>query len=435
MFQKRALRRLLESCVNETRDPVRGRQRFVGELWATLGIVTASKPDAQGNVEFMESVDELGRPVIAKGAARPEEFSLRLLAESIGGEEWVETYFSPNGGADRLTLLEAGPGIDPTAFLNINTFSLATAGLVEAKVMEKFMNPGFIGDQLVEVRPTRMNGEKMIRIGGIGNKGQTRGINQPHPRASFGEEWVETPELTEKALATEVSQEAVFYDLTGQVLDTAGSVGEELGYLRELEILRMVAGATNSYNYKGTTYNTYQTATPWINDHANVPEDYSDIDNALQLFSQMTDPVTGKEILVNPTTIIHQPNKRMLFNNILNATEVRNTTNTNTVTISPSPITSQFTLLESPIFFNVMQAATSGNLGLGLSASDAGKYWYMGDFKRAFAWMEAWPLRTRQASPNEYVMLDRGLIAAYFSNYRGVGAVKEPRYAVRNKAS
>lgn len=429
MFRKRALRQLLEARVNEARDPVAGRLRFVDEVWATLGLMEEVK-DSNGNTtDFIESLDEHGRPTLAKGRAMPEEFSLRTLAEAIGGEYFVEEYMNPNSGPDRRTLLEAGPGIDPTAALNINTFSLAVGGLVEAKVLEKYLNPTFIGDQLVTVQPTTKNGEKMIRTSAIGNKAQSRKPGQPHPRAGFDEEWIETPVLDEKALAVEVQQEHTFYDLTGQVLDSAGGVGQELGYLRERTIADLVLGVTNPYNYKGTAYNTYLTSGNHTNSHTNDMVDHTDIDNSIQLLNKMTDPITGKEILVQANTILHHPARTMDFHRVLRASQLRETTATNTVTVSPPiPGLSAFNTLSSQIWAN----RCTDSDGLNLSEANAKVRWYHGDFRAAFMWMEAWPLRTRQASPTEYVMLDRGLIAAYFANYRGIGAVKEPRYVVEN---
>lgn len=428
MISKKALRRLLEARCNEARDPRRGRVRFVNEVRATLGLMEEVRDESTGQVEFVESVDEFGRPALAKSRAKPEEFSLRELAEAIGGEGFVDTYFNPQGGVDQITLIEAGAAIDPTAMININTFSLATAGLVEAKVLEKFQNPAFIGDQLVEVRPTKLNGEKMIGVGGIGDKAKERKPGQSHPRAAFGERWVETPELKEMALACELTQEIVFYDLTGQVLDTASSIGTELGYRRELDILDLILGVDNPYNYKGTAYDTYQVATPWINSHVNPLVDYNDVDESNALFRKMTDPETGKEILVFPRIILHSPENEMLWHNVMNATEIRETTNTNTVTLAPNPVT-KYTRLSSVIYHNRLINGKS------LSDANAKKTWFHGDFPQAFAWMEAWPLRTRQASANEYMMLDHGIIAAYFSNYRGIGAVKEPRHVVENKAA
>ena len=377
--------------------------------------------------------DEFGRPSIKAGSIKPTEYDLVEVAEAIGDQfgfkGFARSLFDKSERFEfrGMTALEAGPGIDPTAFAAINLWTSTAAGLVEAQVIEKFANPLFIGDKLVEVKPTRLNGQKFIGVTGIGNKAQTRNPGEPHARAGFGQHYVTTPELEEKALAVEVTQEADFYDLTGQVMDTAAGVGEELGYLKELTQLDLVLGVTNPYVYNGTGYNTYQTATPWINSQSNPMSDFNDFDDALDLFRQMTDPVTGKEILVQPTQVIHHPSRRMDFYQVLNATEVRQTTNTNTLTVAPNPLNnggSRYELLESPIAANRCTAAD----GLALSAANAKARWYMGDFRKAFKWMEAWPLRVNSVSANEMAMRDRGLIAAFFVNYRGIGAVREPRY-------
>lgn len=379
--------------------------------------------------------DEYGRPSIKSGSIKPTEYDLVEIAEAIGEQFGFRGFArSMFDKSERLqfhgmTALEAGPGIDPTAFAAINLWTATAAGLVEAQVIEKFANPLFIGDRMVETKPTRLNGQKFIGVTGIGDKAQTRNPGEPHARAGFGAHYVTTPELEEKALAVEVTQEADFYDLTGQVMDTAAGVGTELGYRKESTQLDLVLGISNPYNYNGTGYNTYQTATPWINNQSNPLSDYNDVDDALDLFRQMTDPVTGKEILVMPTQILHHPSRAMDFHQVLNATEVRNVTNTNTTTIAPNPLAGRrFELLESPIAANRCTAAA----GLNLSADNAKARWYIGDFKAAFKWMEAWPLRVNSVSANEFVMRDRGLIAAFFANYRGIGAVREPRHVVVN---
>ena len=378
--------------------------------------------------------DGFGRPSIKAGSARPEEYDLVEVAEAIG-----EVFGFRNFARSLLdrreqlqfhgaTALEAGPGIDPTVFGAINLFVSTTAGLVEAKVIEKFNDPLYIGDQLVETMPTRLNGQKLIGVTGIGDKAQSRSPGEPHPRAGFGQHYVQTPELEEKALAVEVTQEADFYDITGQVMMTAEGVGTELGYRKECTQADLVLGVTNPYVYNGTGYSTYQTTAPWINSHTNVMQDYSDLDNALDLLRAMTDPATGKEILVQARTILHMPERRTKFNTVLNAQEIRNTTNTNTVTIAPNPIKGVYPTVESQIWRNRVIGAT----GLNAGTTHGPEYWYIGDFKKAFKWMEAWPLRVNPVSANEFVMRDRGLIGAFFANYRGIGAVVEPRYVVRN---
>jgi len=374
------------------------------------------------------SRDAFGRPTIKAGSAHPTEYDLVEVAEAIGDamgfRHFARSLFDKSANLEfHGSALEAGPGIDPTAFSAINLWTSTTAGLVEAQIIEKFQNPLYIGDQLVSVKPTKLNGQKFIGVTGIGNKSQERFPGESHARATFGQHYITTPELSEQALAVEVTQEADFYDLTGQVMETAAGVGEELGYKRELTIIDLVLGVTNPYSYNGTGYNTYQTSTPWINSQTNVMADHTDLQNSQAMFRKMTDPATGKEILVMADTIIYHSNREQDFNRVLNSTEVRETTNTNTVTISPSPIKTRFKTLSSPILDNRMTAAN----GLNLSDSNAQARWYHGDFTGAFMWMEAWPLRTNAVSANEYVMRDKGLIAAFFSNYRGVGAVREPR--------
>lgn len=431
MISRTAMRRELQAHVAQYGE-VDGRLEWVNRMHCALGL-NEDRFGSDGRLIESRVLDEFDRPQLGKNRIRPEMFSLRTIAEALFSESELDRYFNPANQNDRRTLMEAGP-LDPTAFLNINTFSLTVGGLVDAKIIERFQNPSFIGDQLCTVVPTNKNGEKLIGVTGIGDKAQTRGILQGHARAGFGENWITTPETVEKALATEVSQEAVFFDLTGQVLEVAGGVGDELGYRRELSIVQMAIGGVNNFTYNGTAYDTYQTAgTLWINDHVNALADYTDIDNSNNLFTQMTDPATGKEILVMPTVILHAPQNDSTVHLVLRSTEVRTVTNTNTTSIAPpNPNTTGWTTLKSPIFYNQAKAATALG-GLALSAADAKGLWFHGEPKKAFNWMENWPLRTRQASPSEYIMLDRGLIAAYFSNYRGVGAVRSPWHMVRNK--
>ncbi len=379
-------------------------------------------------LEVQESLgiqrDAFGRPSIKAGSAHPGEYDLVDVAEAIG-EAMGFRHFARSlfDKAERFefhgSALEAGPGIDPTAFAAINLWTGTAAGLVEAQVIEKFQNPLFIGDALMTIKPTKMNGQKFIGVTGIGNKAQTRLPGESHPVAGFGQHYITTPELEEKALSVQVTQEAEMYDITGQVMETASGVGEELGYLKELTQIDLALGVTNPYSYNGAGYNTYQTSAPWLNSQTNLMADHTDIQNSQAMFRKMTDPVTGKEILVMPNTIIHHSDREQDFNRVFHATEVREVTNTNTVTISPNPTNTQFKRLSSPILDNRMTAAD----GLNLSAPNALARWYMGDFPGAFMWMEAWPLRVIPVSANEFVMRDKGLVAAFFANYRGIGAV------------
>lgn len=428
----KTLRKNMQSHINSAGEH-QGRTNFVEEVLEGVGLRKRATPGDYSSPLIESYNEETGNREIATGSHSAQEYSFRDLALVLGGQQFLES-MEPGEGPSPMELMEAGPGIDPTTFVNTNLFTAAVGGLVDAKVLEGFNEGKHTGDQLFQTIPTNKNGEKMPGTHGFQeDDGSTeRKPGQPHPRGTIGERWVDTPELTENALACEVTKEAVFYDLTGQVLAEAGQVGNSLRRGKEKRLCDAFIGASNSYNYKGTAYNTYQASTPWINTQTNVAEDDSDIDAALDLFLAMTDPETGVEIEVEPTTIAYYQGERSKWHRILNSQEIREVTNSNRTTIATPPpsVSSNYTLVEwGQVWHNRIVSQLSE------SAADAREYWFIGEPQRCFKWMEAWPIQVKQANPSEYAMLDRGLVAAYFANYRGVPAVIEPRYVVRNIAA
>lgn len=428
---------MLECCHNDhPNDPKRARMAFVGLFHDTLGVRLGD--DLRPTYHLNEAT---GRPHRLPNSARPDEVSLRTLAEAIMGHEFVNEYYHPSGGFDfgNRQLFEAA--IDPTAFLNISTFNLSVSGLVNAEILDKFELPTYIGDQLVTNKPTNMNGQKLIgvtRIAPQTSAGKGRKPGEAHPEVGVSDRYQTTPETVEQALKVKVTREAVFFDLTGQVLDNAGEVGMELGYGKEKDILDGVLGVSNSHNYNGTSYNTYQTSSPWINDHANPFSDYQDVDDARQLFVGMTDPDTGREIMLAGYQILCMPAREVKFrHNLFNANNYMLGTQLNSnfpsvwTGAATSPMSAYPLSLIQPSVIAYNRATASD--GLALSASSAKEYWWIGDFKKAFWWMENWPLTPWQAAADELVMKDQGLVAVYGANYRGVFYAKQPRYVIRNK--
>ncbi len=423
MFKKAQLRRLLEGKIAENRDDRRqGGLAFVREIHESLGLMTSDR----GNP--LPSRHDSDRPCLEACSYSPWEYSLRDLAEVTFGHQFYR-FCDPSDPEGPAALMESAGGIYPTAFQNINLFNLATAGLVMAEILRKFNNPELIGLKLVKTVPTKKNGDKIIGVTNVGDKALTRAPGQEYPEAGFGEEWVETPATIEKALKCVVQQEAAYFDLTGDVLTRAGGIGTELSYNQEGQIADGVMGVTNTYKYNGTAYNTFQTASPWLNDASNPVSDWRDLDEADQLLMQMTDPATGKEITVVAKDLICMPGREKLWNQVLHSTYVEGRTATTQAVVmgGANPIKSGINLHRSPIWRN---RAISG---LSLTANQAVEYWWYGDFAEAFQWRENWPLRTRQASATEFMMMNRGILGAYFSDLRGRFAVVEPRFVVRQK--
>ncbi len=447
MLRQREIRSLFEGRTREAMQHGtdlagyrRGCAAFLEEFHDNLGV----RYDRQTG-RSVYRYDENERPVLGRNRLLPKEVVIRRMADALLGHDVVEEHFNPQGGSglefNSMPMLESA--LDPTTFLNVNVMNLAVAGLVNARILEQFDAPDYIGRNLITIVPTTMNGHKIVGVAKIApqtSAAKGRRPGEQHGEVGFTEQYQTTPETVEQALKCVVTKEAYYFDqVTGQVLETAGTIGDELGYGEEKDIADGVMGVTNSYNFNGTAYNTYQTSSPWINDQSNPFTDELDVDESRQLFVAMTDPVTGREIRVNGRDILCMPARELKFRQGLFGSNVQVGTQIN------SNFPSRYTQAEVGIhkvnggMYNVTaltaiwyNRATAAD-GLNLSASNAKEYWWNGDFKKAFEWHQNWPLTPWQAAASELVMKDRGLIAVYGANYRGIFYSRQPRYVVRNK--
>lgn len=418
-----------------------GPYRFVSNVFQSLGLTNGKDlrsrhKDRAGNQILKESRDPSGNPI---ERLCPEDFSLRDLAESIIGEDWADRL---NADSIRrvslmesagVNLLEAGTGaIDPSAFANINAFTAVVAGLLEVKVLEAWKNPAFIADQLMPAEPTKMfDGRKVIGATRIGDQAEERLPLMPTKRVQVGERWITQPRTVEHALSAEVSQEAVYLDMTGEVLSNASDVGTWLGYRHELRCIDLFIGVTNSYSYKGTSYNTYLTASTWDNDFSNELLHWTDIEEVEIKFRDMVDPETNTRVLIQPNTILVNQGKLHTANAILGATNVQYrdaTTSAHNIREFPNPIKG-YTVLSSPLVYQRCRDTD----GLNLSAANAEKYWWVFEKGKAFKYAQNWPLRVQQAAPNQADMIDRGVVLYIKADERGIPMVYEPRFVVRCK--
>ena len=154
---------------------------------------------------------------------RPEDFSLRDLAEALvpDGHQWVRSLDPRNTG--RTNLLESGDGIDVTAFLNI------TGQVIYARMMEAYTQEAFVVSKLVETIPTRLDGEKIPGVARIADDIDEVRPGMPYPSLGFGEDYIETPSTSKRGFIVPVTKEAIFFDRTNLVLSRAAEVGELLG--------------------------------------------------------------------------------------------------------------------------------------------------------------------------------------------------------------
>ena len=357
-----------------------------------------------------------------------EEFSVREAAKALipNGDEFVERCNPQSrGGFDSLALVEAGE-INTTLFTNI------TGQIIYNRLLAAFESEFFHMSRIVPNVPTAFNGEKIAGLEGIGDKAMTVPEGMPFPEAQFGEDYIVTPATTKRGLIVSLTKETIFFDRTGQMLQNASTVGEALGLNKEKRLLSLLIGATNNHNWRGTAYDTYQTSTPWINKIAsNDLVDWTDFDAVEQLFANMLDPNTGEPILMRARDVMVCPARAQAANRVLNATEIRYTASSApTETIATNPLRGSY---NAPIANRLLYArltAAVADGGLALSASNAAKYWFVGDFARAFNYMQNWPLTVVRAPTNADAEFKKDIVARFKASERGVGAVIQPRAVV-----
>lgn len=372
---------------------------------------------------------------IKSGEFKPTDFSLRELAEAFCGDQWVKRLnpaYTARFGS--MNILEAGEGVDVTAFSNI------TGQIFYNRILEGWKNATLVSEQLTERIPTTLDGEKMPWLSHQIQEGAPIHPGMPYPEANFSERYITTPNTYKYGQIVSVTKEMIFFDRTGQALRAAGETGWKLGYNKEKRVLNVVLGIVNTYSLNGTTYNTYLTGTQTPPSYANSQSgtplvDYTSIQSAVTLASQILDPDTGnpldniemKQLFVMPARLFHA--KRLAA-----ASEYRSTypgfaasasePDGNVQMIAPNPV-GTLQVLTSPIAYQQLV-----NVG-GISSTNANEYWYIGDFKRAFAYMENWPITVVQAPAQSIKEFEQDLVVRYKASERGSPAVLDPRYVFK----
>ena len=360
------------------------------------------------------------REALQQGHLRPDDFSLRDLAEALvpDGHHWVRM-MDPRSG-DGAQLLEAGDGVDVTAFLNVS------GQVIYSKIMEAYTQEAFVISKLVDTIPTRLDGEKIPGIARVSEGIETIHPGMPYPHLGFGEDYIETPSTTKHGFIVPVTKEALFFDRTHLVLSRAAEVGEVLGLNKEKRLIDLLIGATNNYKWKGTSYNTYQASTPWINVlTGNELVDWTDVDAAEQLFADILDPNTGEPVLVSTNNVLVAPAYRHAAHRVFNATDITYTAVSSTTATSAANPLGSYTVDESRLMYRRIIAS-------GVAAATAKKWWFVGDFRRAFAYMENWPITVTQSPVNSEAEFNNDVVVRFKASERGAAAVINPRYVVKN---
>ncbi len=418
-----SVRRVFESFSNPADSPetrTAGAYKFVESLRGQMGL----------------TVNEYGRPTIDRSARKmmPSEFSIKGLAESLCGYDWVQNLEQSASAAHRVFEAGGNPAMTPGNFANVSAFLGSVTGMLEAAILDSYDVPEFIIDKLIPTQPSKVRQHSMIGMGRIGDQSRRRNPGDGHTFAQFAERYIRTTPTENDALAGSVTFEAVYYDLTGQILATMNNIGRELALRKELDGFKLIAGVTNPYNYNGVAYNTYLTSGNWINDLQNEMEDWTDLNLVKEYFSRMTDQETGNRIAVSYDTYIVSPAREETAKYITRATQVEKRTDTSAIgTWSNNQVEAKN--IVSSVYLDQILTTAVADGGLALSQANANKYWWALKTGKggAFVRTENWGLTINRAAPNDFTMLNQKLLLAVFADQMHSFDVVEPRFVIRNK--
>ena len=347
---------------------------------------------------------------LKQGDLKPDDFSIRELAES----------FLPGG----LTQTEQMEVLTEDAAI---PFVQTVGAVIDTKIKESYNQEAFAASKLVRTIPTRLNGEKIHMLGTVSGSNLAVAAGSSYSTADIHAGYIETPITTKHGLIIPVTKEAVFFDQTHHILERAAEVGELLALNKEKRILDMILGITNTFKQNGTVRDTYYTGEsshPWKNLLAdNELLNWESIEAAEDLFGNMVDPITNDPILIEPNAVLVMPPKRNLAHRLFYASSVSyEDAASSTISSIRNPF-AKYRLVSSRLAYQRLKSQ--------LSITDPEKIWILGNFRKAFAYMENWGITVTRSTAGDDADFTKDIIVRFKASERGTPAVIDPRYVVK----
>ena len=325
-------------------------------------------------------------------------------------------------------LLEAEGAVSTAAFLNI------TQQWVYQTVLDSYQSEDFVFTKLIPERPaSSLDGEKIAGLTEVGDELAVRNEGDPYALAGFGENWVFTPGIQDRGMAIPITWEVLFNDKTGQASDRGKNVGKWAGVNQEKAAIDCVIDENTTrhrYNWRGTVIASYGNNSgthSWDNlEASNALVDWTDLNNAEQLFNNLVDPFTGEPIVMGDARhLLVTWGMQPTADYVLKSTQVN-------LSIGGYATSGNLTQYQGENRWKNKYQVVSSRLLASRLATDTD--WFLGDVGAYARCMVAEPMRVVQAPANNEAEFWRRIVQLYRVNYRKQYAVVEPRAMVRNTA-
>jgi len=367
---------------------------------------------------------------LREGQLKADRFSIRQMFEEFteDGVEYMRLYGNHRRSGAGIQLTESQGSVDTTAFSNI------IGQITFSRVMDIMESATFVGMALHETVQTNTGYEEIIPgITQIGDVAEEVGEDEDYPTFGIGESFIQTPRKPKKGFIIPVTEEAVWEDKTGKVMERVNAGAESMAIELEKELLDNALGLTTSYRRNGgnaqATYGNTHTEGDFDNLLGGTSlVDYTDVDDAMRLFDAITDPDTGEPVLVSgQLQLVVPPALRATAWRIVNATEIRQGAVSASVPlgVSGNPLSA---LQDRGISMEVISSQYVKNR----TSSDS--TWFLGNFRKAFKYSEAWPVQGFAQDRNSQAGFSRDIITQLKWRRKGKPYVEEPRHVLKATA-
>lgn len=319
------------------------------------------------------------------------DVSLRDLFETTVGP--VNTHLAFARRQPGFVMTEGLKDLKEAGVFSIGSslFPTITGTLINATIVRAYDDYPHIWDLLTESVPSNLKDETFVGFSETDEPEQVE-EGMPYTETGLGEKkWTAT--VAKYGRIISITEEAIYYDRTGQIVMRAQSIGEKAQRFRDRLVLNTIQDVTNykKFNPEGTQETLYRTSggtnSTTVNKIAsNALVDHTDLQNVFQIFADMTDG-KGKRIGIPGRLQMLVPFAlESTMEKILTSTEHRDsgaTTSVHTVSIAPPPRRVKAVTGLSSVVLDDQSPTT----------------WYCGDFKKQFKYLNAWPLQVQRQAP------------------------------------
>ncbi|MFA4971741.1 MAG: hypothetical protein WC683_03960 [bacterium] len=365
--------------------------------------------ESEGEVVFTRKLINL----IVEGKLKPEEFSLRALWEAMGRPR-----LSPStGGLFRGKIendAELKEAVDSTMFPKI------TGTMINKVVMDAYQLEYGIGDRLVRVIPSTQKDDTIVGMTaegelfevGEGLSYEETGFEEKHHKI-YNRKFGRIVGLTE---------EAVKFDQTGQMIARAQLIGEKMKAKREQVIMEAVLektssgvlaawrpGGTSTALYSDTSTDPYS-ATTFDNNITDVLSDETDIDAAFVAWASAKDE-NGEFIQVVPDAIL---------------------TNLGKASTAMKLFQQDRTLASSSLGDNIYKGKYQPYTSPWVNSIVSATAWFIGAFRKQFIYTEVFAPEVTQARPGSDQEWLRDVIYQWKARFMGGCGAVTNRYVIKS---